>query len=407
MLLRDLPVLGRGLQVARLVDGPRGDAVLPGGRVRPVLVPELPGELVLLASVEGGGGEGPVVDLDLHACDGGAPGRAVDAVKAVLQGDLRRDGLEARLAHLRPHPDAASFPRLFPDCDVFRRHEGAQKAAVPYFNARQPLHVGDPVPAGGDEPERIAVALGQGRAVHLVAEQVARIHGLRDRHAAGEVHLHLDVAHVVAEAADVGGRLLPGVGPVEDDVDAVLGDPRRLEHGGQGGAGPSRVPEPALEPVEAAVARALEGEHHLLAGEGLQLVQGVTPRPADTAGDLEPKVLGVDIHGPVVGHREEALVRGDPRVEALPVEEVREVDGRGGRRVEEGNRGLALASPGEERRLEEGEDGERAATPDEGLTARHRQRARGHGMTPFAKSWADGIGAGGRVQGVTGSGLGL
>ena len=60
-------------------------------------------------------------------------------------------------------------------------------ALVDDLDARQPLDVGHPVPARGDQAQREAVLGGQRRAVHVVAEQVVAVQRVLDRHAAGEL----------------------------------------------------------------------------------------------------------------------------------------------------------------------------------------------------------------------------
>src|SRR5262245_26089018 len=112
-LAGDLPVLGSGLHFARGADGARGDAMLSRGRLVPIEVPELPGELLVGSLVDRGRRPGPVVDADLDSRDGSAPGRSLDPVAPVLDRDLGRNRLEQGAADEAAGEDpAAAGPRL-------------------------------------------------------------------------------------------------------------------------------------------------------------------------------------------------------------------------------------------------------------------------------------------------------
>jgi hypothetical protein len=295
-------------------------------------------------------------------------------VLAVLDGDPGGDGLEEGLADGGTGPDGGAVaPGDLADGEVALGLEGAFEARVDHLDAAEPLDVGDAEPAWGDEAERGAVGGGEWLAVHLVAEEVGGIGGLGPGHAPGEGRLGLELAHLVAEAADVLDGLLALIGAVEDDLDAIGLAAGLLEHGGEGGACPAGVADGAGEEGEAVVPGALEGEDDLLSRERLDRGEVVGGGAGDVSGDLELPLRRVDVGDAVVSDAEELLGGGDPRVGGLgfPVELVEAGEWRrwGGGLVEEGDGGLAGSAPGEERGLEEGDPEEGAVGLDEGVTA--------------------------------------
>src|SRR5262249_27642413 len=207
-----------------------------------VEVPELPGELLIGALVDDRGLPRTVVDLHLDAGDGRAPCGAVDAVLAVGDRDPRRDRFEEGLAYRGAGPDGGAVAAgNLADREVTLGLERALEARVDHLDAGEPLHVGNAEPARGDEPQGSAVRRGERVAVHLVAEEVRRIRRLGPGHAPGEGRLCLELAHLVAQAADVLDGLLALIGAVEDDLDSGRLAAGLLEHGGQRGAAPAGV----------------------------------------------------------------------------------------------------------------------------------------------------------------------
>ena len=101
---------------------------------------------------------------------------------------------------VRERPDHLAVAFLLADRDVVARHEVAAVLLVPYLDARQPLDVGHAVPPGSDQAHREAVLLRQRDAVHLVAEEVRRIEGVVQRHAAREMLGDLQIDAVDRES---------------------------------------------------------------------------------------------------------------------------------------------------------------------------------------------------------------
>src|SRR4030095_3566732 len=78
VLVGDARVVHGRLDLSTPVDHPRGNSVLARRWSRPVNRPDLPGDLGLLAAVDGGRQPRPGIDSHLHAGDRGAPGGADD-----------------------------------------------------------------------------------------------------------------------------------------------------------------------------------------------------------------------------------------------------------------------------------------------------------------------------------------
>src|SRR4051812_12534087 len=76
---------------------------------------------------------------------------------------------------------------VLPNTDVVASHETPGVAMINYLDAGQPFDVSHTVPTRGDQAHRKPMLRRQGRAVHLVAEQVRRVECFSDRHAAGEL----------------------------------------------------------------------------------------------------------------------------------------------------------------------------------------------------------------------------
>src|SRR5215213_8555577 len=147
-------VVGRRLDLTIRGDRARGDRVLAGGGRSPVDGPERPGERATLAIIgkEGRGLPRLLVDPHLDAREWRSPGRPHDLVVVALPRHLRRGGLEPVMRDGGEGPDGLAVTLFFTDGDVVAGHEVALVAAVTDLDAAQPLHVGDPVPAGRDQP---------------------------------------------------------------------------------------------------------------------------------------------------------------------------------------------------------------------------------------------------------------
>ena len=156
----------------------------------------------------------------------------------------------------------------------------------------------------------------QGLAVHLVAQQDVRVHGLRHGEGTGEVLLH-------GQRLAAAGRddLLPFVVPKENHLHAVVPHPRLLQDRRQRRAGPTGVEHAAAEDGNTPVARAFEGEVQVSARHGLDLVQAqVEPLP-HRARDFETVGISVDSRLRIVAGREELVHGRNPRFQAVPVQQ--------------------------------------------------------------------------------------
>ena len=223
-----------------------------------------------------------------------------------------------------------------------------------------------PYQPGRDQPERKAVGLGQGGAVHLVGQDVVPAHRISERHAAREVLAHLDLAHL----------LLAGIGAEEHDLPAAAAHLCVLQDRGQWRPRPAGVADGGGEPGEAMITGAFEGKHDLTPGAGFDVVEGKLEGASDRSADLERPRRLVDHRPVVVGDAEEALVRGQPGVEVLPPREVLDTGRRIGPRwrlVHPGDD--LLTRPGRERpsqgRAEGAQSGDGRTAVGEKVTARN------------------------------------
>ena len=114
--------------------------------------------------------------------------------------------------------------------------------------------------------------------------------------------------------------LLAGIRAPEDDLAARLLDPCLLQQRGQRRAGPGRVTDTPREERQPRVAGALQGERHLLALPGFQVIQRQRHRLVHQAADLQAPVGLVQFGLVEVLDDEELLVRGDPGIELLPLQ---------------------------------------------------------------------------------------
>ena len=191
-------------------------------------------------------------------------------------GDLGRSGLQPVVPDARERPDGLAVARLLANRHVLARHEAAAIVLVADLDARQPLDVGDAVPARSDQATGKAVCLRQRGAVHLVAEDVVAVEGVLDRHRAREPLGDREVRAgeaLVGELPRLVDRAGPESAPQKTTSIALLLHAGPLEQRSQRRARPARVPDSAGEERQAVVARALQGEVHFATRAGLDVVQ--------------------------------------------------------------------------------------------------------------------------------------
>ena len=132
-------------------------------------------------------------------------------------------------------------------------------AVVHHLDARQPLDVGHPVPARGDQAHGEAVRRGQWLTVHFVAEQVVAVERFAERHAAGELlgdrqiksaaGIGLDRSRLAAteDPRVVADCHRAAISPIEDHFGGLLQDTRLLQQRGQRRARPAGIADNAGE----------------------------------------------------------------------------------------------------------------------------------------------------------------
>ena len=121
----------------------------------------------------------------------------------------------------------------------------------------------------------------QGRSVHLVAEHVVGAHRVGERHAAGEVLLHLDVADTVLSA------MSPASVPQNTTSMPLSMHACLFKDGGERRAGPAGVANAADEKRKAVIAGAFERENNLLARPSLDIGERQTHRLLDQPIDFK------------------------------------------------------------------------------------------------------------------------
>ena len=228
-------------------------------------------------------------------------------------GDQGADVHQAdRLA--RVAPAVAAF------VDVVRGLEEAVERLRDHPDVGEPLDRGDRVPAGHDQPERVAVPDRERLAVHRVGEQRARLQGVAYREAA----LETDRVRRAVDRALVGAAEdhLAGTGP-DPGAGENVGQARPGPLGGAHGPGtPLHTGRRRLE-QRPPVPGAFQRDRHGFRGQPGQLGQAQAQRPIHHAADAEPPRRRVE-------HRDRKV--------AAPVE-------LGGRRhlpAQPGRRGLAV-----------------------------------------------------------------
>src|SRR6185503_5563152 len=184
----------------------------------------------------------------LHSFDWRTPGCAKNDVAAAPTYDLRRSRLEPEVPHGAEGPQwIAAAAMLLADGHVIPRHEVSRMALVAHLDARQPLDVGDAIPARGDQADREPVLVGQRLTIHLVAQQVAGVERVVERHAAGELLVDRQAAALgrdgtrLTSADDPGvvpDRLQSAIDPIEHHFDGVLQETRFLQYRSERCAGP-------------------------------------------------------------------------------------------------------------------------------------------------------------------------
>jgi hypothetical protein len=200
---------------------------------------------------------------------------------------------------------------FFANRDVVAPHEAVFETRGPHLDPPQPFDVGDPVPAGRDQPQWKAVLRRHRRAVDLVAQQIVGAHGIGDPHAACEARRHLDVAHL----------LLAGVCADKDHLNAAVQQLRLTQHRRQRCPGPSGGADARLKRPAAVVARAFKREDQLPARPRPDVAQTKPARFSDEAGDLQRPVPLVDVRTIIVGDVEELGIGRQP-IEIFPALQV-------------------------------------------------------------------------------------
>ena len=234
-----VPGRRHGLGVAGGVGGPRAQLVGAGGRL-PAEAPAGPGPGRRLPLQLGRPPAAAAVDADLDPGHRGQarPGAAGQQVAAGREepdaglelgdagGQHERAGLDA--GHRRPRVALEGVDQVA--AGLLEAGERLGEHADP----AQPLDRGHAVPAGHDQPQRVAVLGRQGPAVDPPGEQDLGAHRLVQGQAALVVLLQ--------PALDA------PVGATEQHLDGVRADPGLLEQGRQGRPGPFRRPHRLLQP---------------------------------------------------------------------------------------------------------------------------------------------------------------
>ena len=227
----------------------------------------------------------------------------------------------------RPSPSTSSRRRSSRPCSV--RYQRAWN--LPRYcsscdvDLRQPLHVGDAVPAGHEQPQREALVLGQRLAVQRVGEERLRRQRLLARQAAAELLLDLELLRAELDF------LLAVIGAEEDEL-------ARRRPSRRPGRAPPCSGTPVQRPLLASPCsgRALLPEHSKPATSSVlphlaELVERQRLRLVDQAGDLQPEGRRIDLGMAVVLGGEELVARRERAVDGADVEEP---VGRARRRVE-------------------------------------------------------------------------
>ena len=176
---------------------------------------------------------------------------------------------------------------------------------------------------------------GRGLAVHFVAEQVARVERIVERHAAGELLGDRQIQSATRIGLDgtrqptsqdprvVADRLGSAIDPIEHDLDGVLAETGLLQHRREGSAGPAGIPDEASGKGQAGavVPGALQREVDLAARAILDVCQRQRQGMRDQAGNPHSPRGGEGIKATryaVVRDLVECRGRGEPGVELLP-----------------------------------------------------------------------------------------
>ena len=167
-----------------------------------------------------------------------------------------------------------------------------------------------PYQPGGEQAHGKAMHLGQRVAIHFVAQQVLGVHSVGNRHAAGKMLRHLDVANV----------LHARVAAEEDDLDALVEHTRFLEERRQWRACPGGVADGTREERQAVIAGALSVKVTSWRGRAIRssrvTVIGCWNQPPDLhapCGCIEHRLV-------IVSHREELVVGSEPAIECFPLQ---------------------------------------------------------------------------------------
>ena len=226
---------------------------------------------------------------------GSRPGLPADRV-----GAERKDRGRGRVGDARAdaHPRDGLVRTVRPLVHVVPGLELAGVGLGEDVDPLEPLHRGDGVPVGYDEPERGAVIGSQRFAVHLVGEQdvrgrVGRL-GQRQRTHEGQVVL-------VGLREDRLQVVRPVVGALEPDVDAISGWLDQGKHVAEPYAGPSCCRDGVVAPrltrrqgphLQPAVARALERDRLVVGRQRAEVLEREGGGAVHRTPDLQGAVMG-------------------------------------------------------------------------------------------------------------------
>jgi hypothetical protein len=316
-----VPLRLRQLIVARRIGGAGADPHRPGRYARHQQLPLLPAVLVGRRSQPGAlpaqpRRPGQTVDahVDLRHRSRPGPGDAADGQlpgpHALALRRLDDHGPDALPAHRLAFAVAGPLPLV----DIVRVLEETSEGLPGRDDLGQPLHRGDRVPAGNDEPDREAVPHRQRRAVHLVGEQRARAHGLADRQAPLEPDRRGQAGERTAVRA------------AEDQLAGAVQDAGAIEHVCQPGPGPLSRAHGAEPPAlaryrgaeeHAPVPRALQGDGERLRRQVAQLRHAQRLRLGYQAAHRQAPGAGVEPGDREVVAQEEPVRRGDVAAQHL------------------------------------------------------------------------------------------
>ena len=296
-----LQILFRRLHEPVRVGHARNDDVLAGCRAGPRIGEQLPGELVGGGLVDRRLLPRTIVHFDFDRLDGCAvvQDHATGRELVARARDARDERLELHAGHRSLGPLHLAVDHLAAKRAVPARLILAEVLILLRVNLRQPLHVGDPVPARHDQSEREALMLRERLAVHQIRQDRFTRERLLAREAAAELLVDGELLRAELDF------LVAAVGAEEDELFRFALHAGLIEHGAQRHARPVTV---AAQPLKwTTIAGALEAEGDLRALHLLQIVERERQRLVHQAGHLQPKRRGVHVRVAVVLRREERI----------------------------------------------------------------------------------------------------